>query len=147
MHRGLRCQNFEEVREELNLLGKGPVETTGKWSYFQMIDHLTKSIEGSIKGVKREMPFWKKHVLGPLLYQLFALRGRIPGGIKGRSPERIEGNEPEAVAQLRQAMDLFDQYEGPMSDHPILGPLNKKQWAIFHSMHFANHVGHTKSKF
>jgi len=146
MHRGLRCKNFGDMRSELDRLGGGPVETTGNWSYFQIITHLTQAVEGSMKGVKREMPFWKKHILGPMLYHLFVFRGYIPQGIKGRPVERVEGNESLAVAQFRKALDDFEKFEGPFSDHPILGPLNKRQWANFHPLHFANHVGHTKLK-
>ena len=146
MPRDLRCKSFDEIRSDLALLEKGPVETTGKWSYFQMIDHLNKSVEGSLKGVQREMPFWKKHILGPLLYRLFALRGYIPAGIKGRPAERVEGNEAEVVAQFRKSLETFEKYGGPYSGHPILGPLNKKQWHIFHSMHYANHVRNVKPK-
>ncbi|HTC22184.1 MAG TPA: DUF1569 domain-containing protein [bacterium] len=146
MPRNLRCKNFDEIRADLTLLEKGPVETTGKWSYFQMIDHLTKGIEGSLKGTKREMPFLKRHVFGPLLYQFFALRGYIPARIKGRPSDRIEGNEPEAVARFRKALEAFEKSEAPYSDHPILGPLDKKQWHVFHSMHYANHVRHTLPK-
>jgi len=146
MRRELRFRSFDDIRSELNRLGRGPVETTNHWSYFQIMTHLTKAVEGSVKGVKREMPFWKKHIVGPLLYRLFALRGYIPKGIKGPPSDRIEGNEAEAVAQFLKALETFEKSGGPYSDHPILGPLNKKQWAVFHVMHFANHVGYTKTK-
>ena len=45
MHRGLRCKNFGDMRSELDRLGGGPVETTGNWSYFQIITHLTQAVE------------------------------------------------------------------------------------------------------
>jgi hypothetical protein len=144
MPRPLRCKNFDDIRAELARLGDGPVETTGHWSYFQMITHLTKAVEGSLKGLKREMPWWKKRLRGPFLYRLFVIRGYIPGGIKGPPPDRIEGNAAEAVVQFKEAMGAFEKFEGSLSDHPILGPLNKKQWAAFHTLHFANHVRHTK---
>lgn len=146
MGRELRFKNFEQVRAELDRLGTGLVETTGNWSYFQIIDHMAKAVEISLTGVQREMPFWKKRILGPFLYRLFAFRGYMPAGIKGRSPDRVEGNEAEAVARLRRALDAFEAYEGPFSDHHVLGPFTKKQWRIFHSMHFANHASHAKPK-
>lgn len=144
MGRELRFKSFEEIRAELVRLESGHVETTGNWSYFQILTHLTKAVDGSMKGLKREMPWWKKHLVGPLLYRLFAMRGYIPKGIKGPPADRIEGNEAEALAQFRRSLETFEGFEGPMSDHPILGTLNKGQWAIFHAMHFANHVRHAK---
>jgi hypothetical protein len=146
MRRELRFRSFEDVHADLDSLSHGPLETTGNWSYFQMLTHLTKAVEGSMKGLKREMPWWKRHIVGPLLYRLFAARGYIPKGIKGPPADRIEGNEAEALAQFRKALETFEKFDGPFSDHPILGPLNKKQWTVFHAMHFANHVGHTRLK-
>ncbi len=146
MPRPLRCKNLNDIRADLTLLEKSPVETTGNWSYFQIITHLTQAVEGSMKGLKREMPWWKKHILGPLLHRLFVMKGYIPAGIKGRPVERVEGNEAGAVAQFRKALDAFEKFEGPLSDHPILGQLNKKQWASFHPLHFQNHARHVKSQ-
>jgi hypothetical protein len=146
MPRNLRCRTIEDIRAELDRLSRGPVETTGKWSYYQILTHLTKAVEGSMKGLKRELPWWKKHLMGPLLYRIFILRGYIPRGIKGPPADRIEGNEAEALAQFRKALETFEKFEGPWSEHPIMGRLNKEQWANFHPMHFANHVSHVKSK-
>ena len=144
MPRPLRCRNFTDIRAELDRLGTGPVETTGNWSYFQIIDHLAQAVEGSMKGVKRDAPWWKKRLLGPALYHFFVFRGYIPRGIKGRPPERVEGDVAVAVARLRTALDNFEMHEGPWSEHPILGILTKAQWANFHPLHFNNHVSHTK---
>lgn len=144
MPRYLRCKNFDDIRAELDRLGAGPVETTGSWSYYQILTHLTKALEGSTKGVKRDMPWWKRNIVGPLLHRLFVLRGYIPRGIKGPPADRIEGDEAEALAAFRKALENFEKHAGPWSDHPILGPLNKKQWTAFHPLHFSNHVSHTK---
>lgn len=146
MPRPLRCQTFQDLRDELSRLEAGPVETTGNWSYFQILAHLTRAVEGSMKGLKREMPWWKKRLQGPFLFRLFAIRGYLPAGIKGPPPERIEGNEPEALALFRKSLESFEEHEGPFSDHPILGPLNKRQWARFHVLHFINHVRHAGLK-
>lgn len=146
MPRNLRCRTFDDIRAELDRLGQGPVETTGSWSYFQILTHLTKAVEGSMKGLKREMPWWKRHLVGPLLFRIFVIRGYIPRGIKGPPADRIEGNEAEALAHFRNSLEAFEKFEGPWSEHPILGPLNKKQWAAFHPLHFANHVSHARKK-
>jgi hypothetical protein len=146
MPRDLRCQNFEHVRKELDRLEKGPVTTTGSWSFYQIITHVSKGVEGSMKGVKRGMPFWKKYIFGPIAFRLFKLQGRIPRGIKGPPSDRIEGNEVEAITRYRKALDTFEEFEGPVSDHPVLGPFTKKKWLDFHSWHFANHASHAKPK-
>jgi len=146
MPRDLRCRTFDDIRAELDRLSQGPVETTGNWSYYQILTHLTQAVEGSMKGVKREMPWFRKNVIGPLFHRLFVLRGYIPRGIKGPPADRVEGDEAQALAQFRKALDAFEKFEGPWSDHRILGPLTKKQWAEFHPLHFANHISHARKK-
>lgn len=144
MPRNLRCRTIKDMRAELDRLGPGPVETTGSWSYYQILTHLTKAVEGSMKGNKRDLPWWKKHLLGPVLYRIFVFRGSIPRGIKGPPSDRVEGNVAEALAAFRKALDDFEKHEGPWSEHIILGRLDKAQWANFHPLHFQNHVSHTK---
>ena len=146
MPRDLRCRTLQDMRAELDRLSGGPVETTGNWSYYQILTHLTKAVEGSMKGNKREMSWWKRHVMGPALYRLFTFRGSIPRGIKGPPSDRVEGNEAEALAAFRKALDAFEKHEGPWSEHPIMGPLNKTQWTNFHPLHFQNHVSHARKK-
>lgn len=146
MPRNLRCKNFKDVRAELDRLSQGSVETTGNWSYYQILTHLTQALEGSMKGVKREMPWWKRNIVGPLLHRLFVLRGYIPRGIKGPPADRIEGDEAQALVQYRKTLEIFEKFEGSFSDHRILGPLKKKQWTEFHTLHFANHVSHVRKK-
>ena len=148
MRRELRFKNFEDVRAELAQLEKGPVETTGVWSYAQILDHCAASLVNSMKGLEREMSWWKKHVSGHFAARMTASRGYINPGIKGNPQTalavRVEGDEKVAMANLRQALLDFEKFEGKLSLHPRLGKLNKKLWYHFHAMHIANHLGHAK---
>lgn len=150
MRRELRFKTLEDARRELSLLEAGPVETTGLWSFYQILTHCAASLENTIKGLRREMSWWKRHVIGPLAYQKIASNGVFPNGIQGNpltSPaQREEGDEKAALARLRQALNDLEKFEGRFSDHPRLGNLNKKQWTYFHAMHLAHHLGHAKTK-
>ncbi len=149
MRRELRFKNFNDVRAELDRLEKGEVETTGQWTYFQILNHCAKATEGSTKGTKRELSWWKRHVMGPIGYHATVFRGYLPAGIglkPGVPVERVEGDEKAAMAHLRKALDEFEKFEGHFSDHPRLGNFNKKKWTAFHLMHLANHLGHARRK-
>jgi len=146
MRRELRFKTLDDARAELARFEKSPVETFGNWSYFQILSHCSWALEGSIKGLKREMPWLKRYVSGPLGARSIILRGYIPVGVQGPKTERIEGDDKAALAALRKAMDDFEKHEGPFSDHPRFGPLNKKKWTLFHAFHLANHLGWTKPK-
>ncbi len=148
MHRHLKFKNFNDARQELDRLSQGPIETIGNWSYFQILAHCAKAIEGSTKGKTFEMSWWKRHLRGPLFFYYCAWKGAVPSGI-GVNPnkpvERIEGDEKAALAQLHQALEIFEKFEGKLGEHPLMGPLTKKQWALFHSWHLANHLGHVRN--
>lgn len=141
MRRELRFKNIDDARAELSRLEKGPVETFGNWSYFQILNHLARATEGSMKGIRREMPWWKRHVYGPIGYWDTVLKGYIQAGIQGPKIERVEGDEKAALTQLLKALDDFENHQGPFSDHPRLGTFDKKKWCLFHSFHMANHLG------
>ena len=146
MRRELRFKTLDDARAELARLEKGPVETFGSWSYFQILTHCAKALDGSAKGIKRDIPFFKRHILGPISYWDIKLRGFIPAGIQGPKTKRIEGDEKAALEQLRKALDDFEKSVGPYSDHPRLGTFNKKKWILFHAFHLANHLGWAKPK-
>lgn len=149
MRRELRFKTLDEARAELTRLESGPVETTGHWSYFQILAHCAKAVDGSTKGVAREMTWWKRHVTAPISYYKTAWDGFLSPGIgakPGAPVERVEGDEKAALSLLRTALDHFEKFEGKMSDHPRLGGLNKKQWTRFHAWHLANHLGNVRTK-
>ena len=146
MRRELKFRTFDDARKELENLQKGPVETTGHWSYFQILSHLAKATEGSMKGVKREMSWWNRHVKGPLSLQAMWLQGYIPVGIQGPPAERVEGDEKQALEQLLKALGDFEKFEGVLSDHPRLGSIGKEGFHRFHVLHMANHLGYAKLK-
>jgi len=150
LRRELRFKNFNDIRQELSALEKGPVVTTGQWSYFQILEHCRKAVEGSMKGLHRDLSWWKRHVMGPIGMYKTAKDGFIPTGIgspmKGTPVERMEGDEKTALSQLRQALVDFEKFEGKFSDHPRFGQMSKKNWLLFHSMHLANHLGHAALK-
>jgi hypothetical protein len=150
MHQKFKLKNFNDVRALLNQLEQGPVETTGLWSYFQILTHCATAMENSMLGRRREMSWWKRHVRGPLFFRKISRDGFLPSGIKGNPQiafdERIEGDEKAALTKLLKTMEDFEKFEGNLSDHILLGNLTKKQWILFHSMHLANHLGHAQLK-
>lgn len=150
MRQKLKLKNFNDIRGVLNKLEPGQVETTGLWSYYQILTHCATAMENSILGRRREMSWWKRHVKGPLFFWKISRDGCLPSGIKGNPQiafdERIEGDEKAALARLLKTMEDFERFEGNLSDHILLGNLSRKQWMLFHSLHLANHLGHAKPK-
>ncbi len=131
-------------------LEKGPVETTGNWSYFQILTHCGKAIEASMTSFSSLKPWYLRGFVGPFALRKLFKQGFIPAGVgvhaKGVKAERVEGDEKAAMARLRKAMDDFQSHEGPWAEHPFFGKLDKKKWTLLTALHLANHLGFAKPK-
>ncbi len=149
MRRELRFKTFDEARAELARLEKGPVETTGNWSYFQILTHCAKGAESSVTSFSTLKPWLLRRIVGPIALKKLFKDGFIPAGIgakKGVKVERLEGDEKAALARLRKALDAFEKHEGPWGEHPFFGKLDKKKWTLLTSLHLANHLSWAKPK-
>ena len=150
MRQELKFRNFKDVREALTRLSQGEVETLGLWSYYQTLTHCATTVENSMKGLKREMSWWKRHVIGPLFFIFITTQGALPRGIRGNPQnalnQRVEGDEKAALSRLLKALEDFEKFGGTLNDHPLLGTLTKKKWFLFHSLHLANHLGYARLK-
>ena len=149
MRRELRFKALDEARAEIDRLEKGPVETTGNWSYYQILNHCAKGIQSSTTSFSTTKTWLLRRLIGPIGLRKVFKQGFIPPGVgvkKGATFERIEGDEKAALAALRKALDDFEKHEGPWAEHPFFGKLDKKQWTLLTSLHLANHLGWAKPK-
>lgn len=150
MRRELRFQTLDDARAELDRLEKGPVETTGNWSYFQILAHCAKAINASMRGFSTKKSWFLRRLVGPLALRKVFKQGFIPAGAvssaKGVSVQRVEGDEKAILAELKKLINEFEGYNGPLAEHPFFGKLNKKQWTRLAVMHLANHLGYAKPK-
>jgi hypothetical protein len=151
MRRELRFKTLDEARAELARLENGPVETTGNWSYYQILTHCGNGVVSSMTSFSATKPWpWVlRRLIGPIGLGKVFKQGFIPPGVgvkKGVKVERIEGDEKAALAALRKALDDFEKHEGPWAEHPFFGKLDKKKWTLLTSLHLANHLGWAKPK-
>lgn len=150
MRRELRFQTLNDARAELDRLEKVQVETTGNWSYFQILTHCAKSTNAIMRGFSTKKSWFLRRFVGPFALRKVFKQGFIPAGVgtsaKGVSVQRVEGDEKAALAELRKFMSEFEGYTGPLAEHPFFGKLNKEQWTRLAAIHMANHMGYAKPK-
>jgi hypothetical protein len=149
MRRELRFKTFDDARAELARLEKGPVETTGHWSYFQILNHCSNGVESSMTSFSGLKPWLLRRTIGPMVLKKVFKAGFIQPGIglkKGAKVEKVEGDEKAALARLRKALDAFEKHPGPWGEHPFFGKLDKEKWTLLTSLHLANHLGWAKPK-
>jgi hypothetical protein len=149
VRRELRFKTLKEARAELDRLEKGPVVTTGGWTFYQILEHLRKGVASSTASFHKLGAWWLRRLVGPVaLYVIFKLGYIKPGtGVKkGVKIERVEGDEKAALAALRKALDDLEKHNGPWGEHPLFGKMNQGKWHLLTSIHFANHLGWAKLK-
>ena len=133
MRRELKFKTLNDARAELTRLEKGPVETTGNWSYYQILTHCAKGSESSMTSFPALRPWNLRRLVGPFALRKVFRQGFIPpgvGAIKGVKVERVEGDEKAALAKLRKVLDDLEKFDGPWAEHPFFGKLDKKQWTL-----------------
>jgi hypothetical protein len=146
--RELRFKTLNEARAELKRLEKGPIVTTGNWSYYQILDHLQKNAVRSMTSFPRLQSWWLRRLAGPVILVIILKQGSIPAGtgaVIGATP-KVKGNEKKALADLRKTLTDLEKHKGPWAEHPIFGKMNKEKWLHLTSLHLANHLGWAKLK-
>lgn len=138
--RTLHFESLNEVLPEVDRLLAGNL-TLGQWSLAQILNHLRTAIETTCSPARNEAEPTRQQTAARLR---FFRTERFPDGIESPLPplpprERLE---PRAEADgLRAAIARFFIAEGPFPRHPRLGPLAKEEWARFHCLHCAHHLG------
>lgn len=71
----------------------------------------------------------------------------FPKGIK--APFEVGGalggdlSLESSVQRLEQELEAFflyfDHDPGALPEHPVLGPMDREEWILFHNKHFAHH--------
>jgi hypothetical protein len=122
--------DFVQVLEQIDILERTQfVETTGAWSYYQILKHCT------------DHPFLRKTVGKYLLSKLLERGYMLPDGYNGQlETARIEGDDRLALSQLKAAIYSFRKFNKDFAIHPLYDTMDKPTWEKFHSIHIANHL-------
>ena len=135
--------DFVQVLEQIDILERTQfVETTGAWSYYQILKHCTDHIEFSMSGFPYTYsPFLRKTVGKYLLSKLLERGYMLPDGYNGQlETARIEGDDRLALSQLKAAIYSFRKFNKDFAIHPLYDTMDKPTWEKFHSIHIANHL-------
>jgi hypothetical protein len=148
MRRELKFNSFEEVLNELNQLEKGQVQTTGLWSFYQILTHCSESLEFCVSRYPSEAPWIIRATIGRLAFKEMMKMGYFkPGMVNPRAPQkREEGDEKAALSRIRKAIAAFQAYTGPLATHPFFGKIARQDFEKYHLMHLAHHLGHAQLK-
>ena len=143
--RSIAFVGLDEIMPEVDRLLGGHVRS-GRWSLGQILHHLATAIKLIADG---DHP--PPGPLDPEMARRFEVRrrrffstGRFPEGVEVPIPALeppLDADERAEAESLRSVLRRFQEAGGPFPAHPVLGPLSKEEWAAFHRLHCAHHLG------
>lgn len=128
----------------------------GKWSCAQTLEHLLLSYTATTQGTQTALqtgkPLGGQPTLKDKLATFYVARmGIVPSG--RRAPKASHAATGPGVESLRQFNDALVAMDAALTnaekrfgrvakilDHPVLGPMNTKDWRRFHRAHAAHHL-------
>ncbi|MEM7179542.1 MAG: DUF1569 domain-containing protein [Spirochaetota bacterium] len=144
MNRELRFSNFDDAIKELEKLNSSKVKTTGRWSFYQIMNHCAEYIEYSMKGFPYSnlFLFFFRIVWGRVKLKKILAQGYIETGQTNPFAPRLreDGDEQKAMQRLKNAIDEFLEYQGEFAVHPEFNKMDRSEWELFHAYYLANHL-------
>ena len=119
----LGCGCHRDV-EDAEQIAAGQYETTGNWSYAQILDHLAKNMNFSIDGYPRLAP-WPIRVVAGALKKKSALTEtpkpgfKLPKGASAVLP-RDDVAVETVLAEFKAAIERLEN-ESATASHPLYG--------------------------
>ena len=142
--RRLVLASLNEALRELDRL-KSPqaLPPATAWSWPQTLAHCAQSIEFSMTGFPAPKPRLFQLSAGAAAFSVFSWRGRMSHDlaepIPGAPSLATSADDAVAIARLRQAVQAFQAWQGPLRPHFAYGNLSKSDFERAHAMHLANH--------
>ena len=138
--RNLSFVGLDEVPPEVERLLAGHV-AVGRWSLAQICNHIATGIRLTLDAPVRSFESTPEKDADR---RRFFEQGRFPEGMEAPIPVLIPTPDPNARAEadaLRDVIDRFATFAGPLPAHPRLGPMTRDEWTRFHCLHCAHHLG------
>jgi hypothetical protein len=142
--RELWFASLDELMPEVEKLLAGHV-CVGHWSLGQICNHLATAfnypIDAGLHSAPSNVPEDPRF---QLVRQRFFRANRFPDGRTAPVSELVprEGLDDRFEADaLRVALARFQVATGSFAPHPALGSMTKEEWAGFHCLHAAHHLG------
>ncbi len=139
-----KVQSLDDALRWLDKLDKAAsVNTTGAWPLVALLAHMAQSIEMSLDGFPQPKSAVFQHTAGAAAFSFFKWRGQMKHAlsepIPGAPALAMTGDWRPACRRLGAAITRFDQHPGPLKPHFAYGALGKKDFALAHAFHIANH--------
>lgn len=145
--RELDFPTLSDALADAESVAAGPHETTGNWSFGQILEHLARSIDANLDGVEAKPPL-PLRLFGPLMYPMMKRmvfgKAMVPGftlPARFRPQFNPDGDPPleEALAHYRNAVERANATT-ELKKHPFFGIMSMEEFNTLHTRHAALHL-------
>ncbi len=139
-----KVQSLDQVLLLLQTLPQArTVQSSNGWTMNGLFEHLAQSIEMSMDGYPLPKGAWFQATVGTAAFSFFKMRGSMTHGLSEPIPgapalQQLPSWQVGA-GRLRAAILRFQNYSGTLQPHFAYGALSHADYALAHTMHFANH--------
>jgi hypothetical protein len=140
--RQLHFDNLDEILADVEQLATSKVKALGNWTPGQILEHLAKTMDGSIDGMGFQAS-WPIRMIAGLFKRRMLSSPMAPGWqLKNESaaalvPPPIECDA--ALAHFRLAIGRR-KAEEKCAPNPVLGTLTREEWTRLHCRHSELHL-------
>lgn len=137
--------NREKINSLLLRLAPGASPLWGSLDAQGMIEHLVEAVEYTNGKKIAELKFTLQHANDAkrrLVYSDFVIPRGARGYLADATQHRRFSNLQTAVDQLNKEIDAFEYFfkdNKSTAIHPEFGPMNHREWIIWHGKHFTHH--------
>src|SRR5258708_40283419 len=112
IRREVRYASIDEFRADADRLARIKIRTVGKWTYSQILDHLSRTIVASLDGFGFKAPWFARALIAPFMKNAILTKGMKPGfNLPRRGAAIFPGPEvllDAAVENLRKCLISFE---------------------------------------
>lgn len=142
--RQLRFQTIDEAVELSERLAAGQVETTGKFSYAQILEHLARAMDTVTGHVKTDPVPFPIRVVGRVIRPFLITRPFRPGIKLPKKTQSLLWPEDSIDVQtglqhFKEAVDRFQRTQ-PLLPHPVFGSMSRAQHEQVQCRHAELHL-------
>jgi hypothetical protein len=140
--RKLHFTNLDEILADVEQLAQGKVRALGNRTPGQILEHLAKTMDGSIDGMGFQAS-WPLRLMARVFKRRF-LNSPMPPGWKLKNASAAALVPPPidwdaALAHFRRAI-ARRKAEEKCAPNPVLGPLTRDEWTQLHCRHSELHL-------
>jgi hypothetical protein len=145
--RSLHFNNIDEIAADVEVLAGGNVKALGNWSPGQILEHLAKTMDGSMDGMGFHFNWLFRFTATFLFKNRFLTKPMPPGWtLKGDQAKALQPSETsweEGLHHFRQSIARLQKEERRVP-HPVLGNLTRDEWNQLHCRHSELHLSFLK---